>query len=283
MRRSIAGLSIVAVVISLVFASAAAASSAGYYLDLGASVSLGVQPSPVSGHGAPTSTGYANDLIAQQLALGDDLHLVQMGCPGETTSSFVTGLDRCYHAPDDQLAEAVGFLHDHPDDRTLVTVDVGFDDIVSCLWHRVVDAACLDQRLAAVPGQLAHIVGTLRDAAGPHVLFLGVGAYDPFLADAAQDPAAQSFAEASLDAIGRLNAQLRAGYASAGVPMVEIASLFSGDDRDADAVEASSLVAMAEHTCTMTWMCTAAPNIHPNDAGYRAIAGAIEAHLPRDW
>ncbi|MGH8996322.1 MAG: hypothetical protein ACRDYB_09890, partial [Acidimicrobiales bacterium] len=59
--------------------------------------------------------------------------------------------------------------------------------------------------------------------------------------------------------------------------------LFSGDDHDGDATESSSLLAMAEHTCDLTWMCAPDPNIHPNDVGYRAMAAAIEARLPRDW
>src|SRR5580700_5295299 len=67
----------VAVVSVLGFAAAgpAGAAASGYYLDLGASVSLGVQPSPVTGHGTPTDTGYSNDLVAEQAARGDELHL----------------------------------------------------------------------------------------------------------------------------------------------------------------------------------------------------------------
>jgi lysophospholipase L1-like esterase len=36
-------------------------------------------------------------------------------------------------------------------------------------------------------------------------------------------------------------------------------------------------------TCRLTWMCRPdplVPNMHPNDAGYQVIAGAIAAVIP---
>jgi lysophospholipase L1-like esterase len=38
--------------------------------------------------------------------------------------------------------------------------------------------------------------------------------------------------------------------------------------------------------CLLTWMCPPTPygpNMHPNDAGYEAIADSIAAQLPTPW
>src|SRR5580700_4050065 len=86
---------------------AAADARGGFYLDLGASVSLGVQPTGEVPREAATAEGYANDLVAEQAALGDLLRLVQLGCPGDTATALVAGDHRCYHPPDSQLAQAV--------------------------------------------------------------------------------------------------------------------------------------------------------------------------------
>jgi lysophospholipase L1-like esterase len=255
----------------------------GFYLDLGASVSLGVQPTGSTPREAPTTEGYADDLVDDQAAAGDPLRLVRLGCPGETTGTMITGDDRCYRPPDSQLASAVDFLGDHATDPGLVTIDIGFDDIDTCLTHEVVDESCVDSALDLVARQLPQILHALRGAAGVDVRLLGVGAYDPFLADADRGPAGQAFAAASEDVIDRLNATLLDGYTDAGIEMVGVAAVVSGDDPGGDPAT-TSLAALAAHTCELTWMCAArpfGPNIHPNARGYLAIADAIEAKLPR--
>jgi hypothetical protein len=286
---ALSGLGALSCLVALVGPASPAAADArpGFYLDLGASVSLGLQPTGGVPREAPTALGYANDFVAEQAALGDPLRLVQLGCPGETAPALVAGDGRCYHPPDSQLAEAVAFLHEHADDRGLVTVDVGFDDVDRCLWHKTVDPGCVDAGLDAVADQLPPILDALRDAAGADVRFIGIGAYDPYLADAREAPPGPAFALASEAVIDRLNSTLAAGFGAAGVPMVDVAALFSGPDLRAGA-DAVALAAAAQHTCDLTWMCAAAPfgpNIHPNNEGYAAIAGALEVKLGRstDW
>jgi lysophospholipase L1-like esterase len=263
---------------------AAADQRPGFYLDLGASVSLGLQPTGSVPREAPTPNGYADDLVAQQADQGDPLHLVHMGCPGETTASMIEGDGRCYQPPDSQLSDAVAFLRDHFDERGLVTIDVGFDNIARCLAQRDVDEECVQDGLDLVAVQLPQIIDALRDAAGPDIRFIGVGAYDPYLADGI-DPSDQAFALASQDVIARLNSALSDGFGDAGVPVADIATAFSGQNERAAASGAESLASLAQRTCELTWMCAArpfGPNIHPNDQGYLTIASAIEAKLPHD-
>ncbi len=60
-----------------------------YYLDIGASQSLGFQPTGVPHHnGLPTNTGYSNDLIRREALKGVALNLEQIGCPGDTVESL---------------------------------------------------------------------------------------------------------------------------------------------------------------------------------------------------
>ena len=82
-----------------------------YYLDLGGSASVGFQPTAARPNGQPTDTGYANDLLTIERARWRDLQLVQFGCPGETTGTFVNGGDPCRPAGQPQLSQAVTFLH----------------------------------------------------------------------------------------------------------------------------------------------------------------------------
>ncbi len=79
-----------------------------------------------------------------------------------------------------QLGLAVSFLRQHPS-TVLVTVDVGFNDLVHCLGHHEVDEACVDLALANVRTQLPQILAALRAASGPKVHIVGVGHYDPYL------------------------------------------------------------------------------------------------------
>src|SRR5665213_2700441 len=61
------------------------ATKTGFYLAMGGSSSLGFQPTGIPAHnGKRTSTGYANDIVNDEVAKGLTLTLRQVGCPGET-------------------------------------------------------------------------------------------------------------------------------------------------------------------------------------------------------
>ena len=70
-----------------------------YYVALGDSLAQGVQPATpplppgvTLGQSIETDAGYANDLYAHyKRAFGGALTLVQLGCPGETSTSMLTG------------------------------------------------------------------------------------------------------------------------------------------------------------------------------------------------
>jgi len=280
----LAVLAVLAVLAPTAAAAAGASTAAAppFDLALGGSGSVGFQPTVARPHGQPTASGYADDLAAREATRWPGLTLVRMGCPGMTTQTMIDGHGHCTYEAGSQLATALSFLHTHPS-TVLVTVDLGFNDLVACLHHMEVQADCVDSALATVQTQLPQILSALRQAApvGAHVI--GVGHYDPFLADAERGPAGQAFAQASLGIIDRLNGVLRAAYAQADMPMADVGAAFQlHDTSPVDVPGLGTVPTDVARACALTWMCTPrplGPNSHPNDDGYRVVSDAIAAAL----
>ncbi|MHB8378831.1 MAG: hypothetical protein ACYDB2_02795 [Acidimicrobiales bacterium] len=281
------GISLGALSLSLVGlggSSGATAASPIFYLDIGASASVGVQPTISNPRGEPTSSGYANDLVALEAAKGVALDLTEIGCPGETTTTMLYGGDHCYHSPVTQLTTAVAFLQSHTTQTGIVTVDLGFNNVVKCLKLSSGVSTCLDQGFATVRQDLPLILSKLRAAAGPNVHFVGVGHYDPFLASALHEPTGNAAAAKSLEAMSTLNDTISGIYRSFLIPTAGVAGAFRSFDRTPTTWAGGGKVATnVARACALTWMCKPAPygpNLHPNDLGYRTIAEAIADRVP---
>ena len=251
-----------------------------YYLALGGSGSLGVQPTIGHPNGQPTNAGYANDLLALERSRWSGLQLVQLGCPGETTGSFLAGGDRCRPIGQSQLAETVSFLQSHVN-TALVTIDLGFNNVLPCLAYHQVNENCVLQNLATLRQQLTQILATLH-AAVPLLRIVGVGHYDPYLYIHTHSVTAQSFASASIAVIERLNETLLSVYSAGGVPMANVGSAFALSNAVPTALtNGTTAPTDLVRLCALTWVCTAPPlghNSHPNEDGYEVIAEAI-AHV----
>jgi lysophospholipase L1-like esterase len=261
--------------------TAAAAAPAPAYLALGASASVGVQPSSTAPGGQPTDDGYADKLVASARSRWPGLELTKLGCPGETTATMITGVDRCRYPQGSQLSAAAAFLRAHPSTR-LITVDLGFNGIRGCMTRGSVAWSCVATGIAQVRQQLPTVLSALRAAAGPETAIVGVGHYDPFLAAALRGPAGQQFADASLRAIGQLDQTLRSIYAQFGMPMADVLGAFHSTDTAAATVAGQSTSVGVQQVCQLTWMCARhplGPNIHPTDRGYQVIADAINGTL----
>jgi lysophospholipase L1-like esterase len=273
-----------AAVISLTSSNAGADTTvSAFYLDIGGSASVGVQPTTGYPKGQRTDDGYADDLVALEASKGVTLALHETGCSGETTASMIYGGDKCYVLPDTQLNEALSFLQSHHDDDGLVTIDLGFNDLRPCFHDWTADQRCVDRQLATVRQQLTAIIGLLKDVAGPNVRFIGVGHYDPYLGDSLKGAKGWQVATRSLSVVRHLDQVLGVLYRSFGIPMANVGQAFKINDTQPVTVSGYGTVPenVAE-VCQLTWMCQPeplGPNIHPNAAGYQAIANAIDQVL----
>jgi lysophospholipase L1-like esterase len=259
---------------------AGAATAPPYLLALGGSASVGFQPTPGHPRGQPTSSGYAEDLVPLEQQRWPGLDVVHLGCPGATTMTVLQGGGKCPYPEGSQLQAARAFLRTHPT-TALVTLDLGFNDLLSCMRHEVVDPSCVNEALVTVHEQLVQIVAAIKAAAPPDALIVGIGHYDPYLGDYFRGPVGEAFSAESLGVMQRLDATLRTDYSASGVAVADVASAFDLADRAQVRWSGLPTVPMdVARTCELTWMCNGPPlgrNVHPDDAGYRAIASAIAA------
>ena len=78
-----------------------------YYLALGDSLSQGFQDGHI------TDKGYVDDLYATLKVSNPRLELEKLGCPGESTTTMISG-GICPYPEGSQLAQAKQFISDHP-------------------------------------------------------------------------------------------------------------------------------------------------------------------------
>ena len=102
-----------------------------FYLALGGSGSVGVQPTAAAPRGRPTDAGYTNDLLVMERSRWTDLRLIRLGCPGATTRTMLQGGGGYLYRTGSQLAAAVASIRRQPS-TVLVTLDLGFDNVRRC-------------------------------------------------------------------------------------------------------------------------------------------------------
>jgi lysophospholipase L1-like esterase len=114
---------------------------------------------------------YPNLLLAHYQSTVPNLQLVNLAVSGETTSSMLM---------DGQYAAAIAFLHAHPDEVDLITIDIGGNDVVGCASASGLDEACFQQALVTMSDNISTILHGLHEAA-PLAPVFGMTYYDPFL------------------------------------------------------------------------------------------------------
>ena len=261
--------------------SAPSAANVPIYLAIGDSLAYGMQIGHLkqemaagSVHASSFDTGYVNDLAAHLRATQPSLKVVDLGCPGETTSSFINGpcafatngkpfgtkpLPMHVHYTGSQLATALDYLSHHAENVELVTLTIGINDL------RAIELKCPakgfnDCVAAGWPAALVHTKANLHTmltrlkAAAPHAKFLVMTYYNWL---GAVDPASDGDVE-------ELNAAIVAAAHAAGMGTVDTFTAFNRTGNEHARV------------CKLTLFCGPTKDLHPTNAGYRLIAGLFE-------
>jgi len=257
-----------------------------YYVSLGTSLSVGIQPD-ASGANQRTDEGYADQLFDIIEPGFRKIRLVKLGCPGETTTTMMAG-GICTYPKGSQLAEAVKFLRAHKDRVELVTIDMGVNDVLGagCIEGTNVDFACIQGAFFRISVNLPVILSALRDAAHPDTPIIGMNYYNTFLASWLTGPAGQVLAVQSAELARIFNDQvLGLTYDAFGIPVADVAATYQSDDF-------ATMVFFPTPTgplviplnvaviCQLTYMCAPAPvgpNIHATPVGYGFIAATFAA------
>ena len=261
------------VAISILFTQPASAQSA-YYLALGDSLAIGLQPSL---HGdVPTNQGYADDLYKVFRTRIPGLGLAKLGCSGETTTTMLEG-GICNYSAGSQLAEAVAFLETHH--VSFITLDIGADDIDHCIAISGIDAECIQTASINVATNLPKILAALRAAGGP-IPIIAMNYYDPFVAAWTLIPSGQTLAELTVQATNTFNGLLEQVYGAFSIPVADVARTFQINNFTV--VPFINLPVNVFISLTWTWIGAPAPlgqDVHPNAIGYLAIAEAFAGKI----
>jgi lysophospholipase L1-like esterase len=237
-----------------------------YYLALGDSLVFGLQPAKAE-KGLPPSgfrTGFVDVFAARLRGAAPKLRVVNYGCPGETTKTFIAGgcpwLPRPLHDSfkRSQLAGALAFLRAHRNQVSPITLTLYGNDVAELTDACHDDIGCIKRRapaaLAQFGSRLSRILGRIR-AAAPGAVIVVTGGWNFNVDDLnGTDP----LVRAANAATARSAASVHARFA-------DLFSVFSPP----------GAAARKARLCKLTFVCRGDP--HPTDAGYRAMGAAVFA------
>lgn len=237
-----------------------------YYLSLGDSHAYGFQAHKTGLPPSGFDTGYVDVFAARLRAIRPDVQVVNYGCPGESTVTFLGGscpwieaggeLHDPFEGP--QLDAALRFLRSHPGQVGPITISLHGNDVGDLIRACEGELECVEQntptKIAEITANLSTILGRLRDAA-PNVEIIVLGPYNPFVGHFdVTDPLYGALDEA----MSVVAAQSR----------VRFADVFGTFNPQGD-VEAET-----EAICTLTLVCSRG-DIHASDLGYEVIADLV--------
>jgi len=255
------------VVVLLVLSGTAASGSSSqpvyqspqsYYLALGDSMAYGFQPTKEKDPPSAVHTGYVDLFAAQLRKLSPDIRVVNYGCPGESTLTFIRGgcdwlkqggkLHDSFRGS--QLAAAKAFLRAHPGKVSPITVTLWGAELAPLSAQ----GKHAQSAIAAFAKRFTSILAQLR-AAAPGAEIIVTGAWN-LEADrlAHVEPLYRS-----------VDAAIRR---AAGASRARVASMFPALDGT------GSVKTQQARLCRLTFFCSKG-DPHPTDAGYRAMADAF--------
>jgi lysophospholipase L1-like esterase len=232
-----------------------------YYLALGDSMTYGFQPTKRPGaRPSVFNTGYVDVFAARLRKLAPKIQVVNYGCPGESTVTFVRGgcpafadgfkLHDAFRGS--QFKAALSFLRAHPGQVSPITLTLWGGDLVplSAKGKRAPRA------IAAFASRFDAILKQLR-AAAPSAEIIVTGAWNP---EADRLRQTKPLYRSVGAAISRAAARSRARVAN-------MFAVLNGP---------GSVRSQKARLCRLTFFCSKG-DPHPTDAGYRAMANAFLA------
>jgi lysophospholipase L1-like esterase len=243
------------------------------YLALGDSLAVSMQPD-AHGHDHAGSHGYA-EAIWRSLAMSTHgLKLVKLGRGGATAAS----MSESSGSNPSQLEQAERQLRSRK--VTLVTIDIGANEVEQCQHGAGFDSACVRRNLAALRANLPKILAGLRAAGGPTVPIVGINYYNSYLGRWVSGSTGRQIARASVPVERSINAALAQLYKRAGVAVADVQSRFASFTfRTVDTRAYGRVPLAVARICRWTWACSASNDDHANTAGYQVIARTVLAVL----
>lgn len=278
-RKTLAAMSAAAAVCAPVIVSSATPASAApsdqYYVALGDSLAAGYQPTA----GDDKTGGYVGGVLASLKKDNPNTKLTNLACSGEETTSMTTG-SICSYPEGSQLAAAEAFLKKHQGQISLVTLDLGANDVDKCAEGSSIDMACITKGLARVSQNLPTILQGIRDAA-PDARIVVANYYNPFLAFWLTGEDGHGLAKLSVQLQEQLNGSIAKAAHGVDAVVANVAATFDSTDFDSvvDTPPYGELPRNVSLICQWTWMCSR-QNIHANDDGYAQMADTIIDVIP---
>ncbi|MGA2521222.1 MAG: SGNH/GDSL hydrolase family protein [Acidimicrobiales bacterium] len=241
-----------------------------YYLALGDSVPMwnGI-------------SSYPYDIADNYFVGSTGPEVMDLACSGETTTSMLSGPTCAPEPYSSQMQEALAFLHQYGSGTSLITIDIGGNDVVNCVTSTGIDQQCVTGAVATMETNLTSILTQLRQAA-PGVPIIGMNYFDPFLGDWLAGGAAQTEALATVPALSTLNSDLAQVYSQFNVPVADVFDAFqTSDTTDMVSSPWGTVPVAVDNACTwLDIVCTAGQlegfGDDPVDSGAKVIAGTFE-------
>lgn len=257
-------------------------------ISLGDSLAVGVQPR-LLGANTETRQGYPRQLAARWRDSGAAVRLVELGCGGATSTSVLTGGRPCaperdtpYRNEDpasSQLAAAEGELSRAGAAQTAVIIDIGGNDVGSCLQNGVLRAGCIAAAGRRLRANLDTLLERLRSVA-PDAPIAILDLYNPFLGLwIAQPDARPAIRDAHRQFLRDVNGVIAAAARRHRVILAPLGAAMRQNEIPA---LSDPEPAGVRAVCTLTWMCVAPPqipDIHLRAEGYALAARVLDQAL----
>jgi lysophospholipase L1-like esterase len=245
---------------------------------------LSLGDSLAAGTGASTpALDYVNLIGSHEAAAIPGLTVENESCGGATTTTMLSGGGACTYPEGTQLAQAESFLAAHPGQVPYITIDIGANNVDSCLTGSSISLTCVTTGLATIQTELPQIIAGLRQAA-PGVPIFGMDYYNPFLAEwVLGGPSGPGLARTSATLSTILNGSLVQIYGAGGAIPVDVQGVFATQDFAlTGSFDGTTVPENVSRTCAWTHMCdNSGLTIHANDIGHAKLAGAFERAIDR--